>query len=91
MEKGEEIENMKNCVEIITDEEIEKIHGNANFGGMSKRDVVNQAVLKCASGYYQGSTSTRIITEHDLIDVKYNLTTKGKMYLWAAFSNKISV
>jgi len=26
---------------IITDEEIERVHANANFGTMSKRDVVN--------------------------------------------------
>lgn len=77
--------------EIITDEEIERVHANANFGSMSKRQVVNQGVLKCASGYYQGSTSTQIITEHGLIDDKYRLTPKGRMYLWAAFSLAISV
>lgn len=78
--------------EIISDEEIEAVHGNANFGSaLSKRQVVNQGVLKCASGYYQGHTSTQIITKHGLIDKEYNLTPKGKMYLWAAFSNQISV
>ena len=71
--------------EIISDEEIEKIHGNAYFGGMDKRDVVNLGVLKVASGYYQGSTSRSIITEHGLIDKDYKLTTKGRGYLWAAF------
>ena len=39
--------------EIITDEEIERVHANANFGPMDKRTVVNQGVLKCASGYYR--------------------------------------
>lgn len=77
--------------EIISDEEIERIHANANFGGMEKREVVNQGVLKCASGYYQGSTSTQIIKEHGLVDAEYKLTPKGKTYLWAAFSSKISV
>ena len=77
--------------EIISDEEIEKIHANANFGGMGKRDVVNQGVLKCASGYRQGSTSKQICEEHGLIDKKYNLTKKGGAYLWAVFSTKISV
>ena len=72
--------------EIITDEEIEKVHANANFGGYKKRDVVNLGVLKVASGYYQGSTSKHIITEHGLIDDDYNLTVKGKTYLWAVFS-----
>lgn len=77
--------------EIITDEEIDRVHANANFGGLTKREVVNQGVLKCASGYYQGHTSTQIITEHGLIDDKYQLTAKGRAYLWAAFSSDISV
>jgi len=73
--------------EIITDEEIERVHANANFGGMDKRDVVNLGVLKCASGYYQGHTSTQIIKEHGLINDKYELTAKGRTYLWAAFGD----
>lgn len=77
--------------EIISDEEIEKIHANSDFGGMSKRDVVNQGVLKCASGYYQGHTSTQIITKHGLITKDYELTAKGRAYLWAAFSSSCSV
>jgi hypothetical protein len=78
--------------EIISDEEIDRVHGNANFGeAMTKREVVNQGVLKCASGYYQGHTSTQIITQHGLVDQHYNLTAKGRTYLWAAFSSSISV
>ena len=72
--------------EIITDEEIERVHANANFGSMGKREVVNQGVLKCASGYYQGHTSTQIIKEHGLVTKNYRLTNKGKRYLWAAFN-----
>ena len=72
---------------IITDEEIERVHANANFGGMDKRTVVDQGVLKCASGYYQGSTSNRIIKDHGLVADDYELTVKGKAYLWAAFAN----
>jgi len=77
---------MSKVEEIISNDEIERVHANANFGGMDKREVVNQGVLKCASGYYQGSTSTAIIKEHGLIDDKYELTPKGRMYLWAAFN-----
>lgn len=73
--------------DIITDEEIERVHGNANFGGMDKRTVVNQGVLKCASGYYQGSTSNAIIRDHGLVSKDYELTPKGRAYLWAVFSN----
>ena len=46
---------------------------------------VNLGVLKCASGYYQGSTSTRIIKEHGLVNNAYELTAKGRSYLWEAF------
>jgi len=74
--------------DIITDEEITKVHANANFGDMDKRDVVNLGVLKCASGYHQGYTSTQIIREHGLISIMdYKLTAKGRKYLWEAFGD----
>ena len=73
--------------EILTDEEVEKVHGHANFGDPDKRNIVRLGVLKCASGYYQGHTSKTICMEHGLIDEKYKLTDKGRSYLWAAFSN----
>ena len=82
---------MSGSQEIITDEEIERVHANADFGSMKKRDVVDQGILKCASGYHQGHTSTQIITEHGLISKEYELTAKGRSYLWAVFSSKISV
>lgn len=72
--------------ELISDEDIERVHANANFGTPSKRDVVRFGVLKCASGYYQGSTSKAICIEHGLIRAStYTLTKKGQKYLWAAF------
>ncbi|MCI5208526.1 MAG: hypothetical protein D3910_06980 [Candidatus Electrothrix sp. ATG2] len=71
--------------EIISDEEIDRVHGCANFGGMKKRDVVNYGVLKCAAGYHQGSTSEAIIRAHGLINKQHDLTPKGKVYLWEAF------
>ena len=78
--------------EIINDEQINIVHANANFGGvLSNRDIVNQGVLKCACGYYQGHTSTQIIKEHGLVDKDYKITRKGQEYLWAAFRKEISV
>lgn len=74
--------------EIISDEEIDRVHANANFGNTSKRDVVNFGILKCASGYYQGHTSTQILKEHGLINDKYEPTAKGRAYLWAAFGDE---
>ena len=75
--------------ELITDEEIEIVHANANFGGMDKREVVNQGALKCALGYYQGSTSRQIIQEHELVDKDYKLTDKGRQYLWSVYCGDI--
>jgi len=77
--------------DIISDSEIERVHGAASFGTMTKRDVVNGGVLKCASGYSQGSTSERIIRDHGLITANYRLTRKGKKYLYAAHCRGISV
>lgn len=72
---------------IIPDEEIERVHAYADFGDhITKREVVNMAVLKVASGRYQGHTSHTIAKEHGLVTSEYELTPKGRAYLWAAFS-----
>lgn len=76
---------------IISDEQIEQVHANSSFGNMSKRDVVKYGLLKCASGFYQGSTSKAIIREHGLIGKNYTLTKKGKKYLWNAFNEAFSI
>lgn len=73
--------------EIVSDEEVEKVHGSAQFG-IPKRAVLDLGVLKCASGYYQGFTSKVICIEHGLITPKtYKLTRKGQKYLWEAWRN----
>ncbi len=73
-------------LDLVSDEDLERVHGNANFGpSISKRDVLKFGVLKVASGYYQGSTSRSILLEHELITNDYQLTAKGKRYLWCAF------
>lgn len=78
--------------ELLSDAEIERVHGSANFGDTSKRDVVRYGVLKCASGYHQGFTSKTICIEHGLIHPKaYRLTKKGRVYLWAAFAGKSGI
>lgn len=73
--------------EIITDDEMIKAFGSANFG-LDKRTVLKHAVLKVASGYYQGHTSKLIATELNLINEKYELTPKGRTYLWASCSTE---
>ena len=72
-------------LKLVSDEELDSAWGNADFGGLERRDVVRHALLKCASGYYQGFTSKQIITALGLITPGYVLTKKGKEYLWAAF------
>ncbi|MEA8592300.1 hypothetical protein PZT57_27000 [Pseudomonas aeruginosa] len=78
-------------VEIVSDSDLDKAYGQASFGDMSKRDVVRQGVLKCASGLYQGQTSKTICQNLGLIDLEYRVTPKGRDYLWAAFSLPNSV
>lgn len=79
---------------IITDEDIDRVHANANFGSMSKRDVVNEGVLKYAFGYTGGHTQLCILLEHGLIRKpapgRYDstLTKKGLRYLQAIYSGR---
>ncbi len=76
--------------EIITDAEIDRVHAHANFGDRNKRAVVNEALLKCACNYHNGSTAQNIIAEHGLIRDRnsrgqFSLTQRGRKYLWAVF------
>lgn len=77
--------------EMITDGEIESAWGNANFGeylNANKRELINNTVLKCASGYYTGATAKAIAIQLGLISpTKWMLTKKGKEYLYEAFSS----
>jgi len=80
--------NLQDEKEIVSDEDLDKAYGNANFGSTEKRDVIRYGVLKCVSGYYQGHTSTCIVTNLGLVDKEYKITPKGRTYLWAAFGKK---
>ncbi|KZL02188.1 hypothetical protein PsAD5_00137 [Pseudovibrio sp. Ad5] len=79
--------------EIISDEEIERVHAHANFGSTSKRRVVDEGVLKYAFGYQGGSTQVSILREHGLVrqrnrsSLAASLTPKGKKYLRAMKAN----
>lgn len=71
---------------IISDEDVIRVHGHANFGTMSPRQVVNDGVSKAAVGYHCGHTQFTILREHGLItkprgmSYDVNLTKKGKRY-----------
>ena len=70
---------------LISDDELEKAFGNANFGVLSNRDVIKQGLLKCAGRWHQGQTSRTILKELGLIGKNYTLTKKGGRYLYEAF------
>ena len=80
-------------LDIIDDKKLNEVHGNANFGSMTPREVVNDGVLKYSMGYSGGATQIAILREHGLITKPKgyyaNLTKKGKMYLRTLVAGKL--
>ena len=80
--------------DIISDEEIAKVHGG-NFGSMSPREVVNEGVVKYAFGFTSGNTQLCILMEHGLVtkpkpgSYRANLTQKGKRYARSIYHSVI--
>ena len=89
---------MRNPEEIITDAEIIRVHGYANFGDMTPREVVNEGVKRYAVGFTSGHTQMCILREHGLIrkpkpgSYSAVLTAKGKAYArsiwWTHFKTR---
>ena len=77
------------CKSIVPDDLLMKVHGNADFGNLSPREVVDQTLLTYAFGYSSGHTAMRILQDHGLLrkGKGYNalLTKKGFRYLKAMF------
>ena len=71
--------------ENILRKEISDVWGNADFGNMTKTEVVRSGLLKCASGYAQGYTSGKILKELGMVSIKYKLTKKGKFWLYKLY------
>ena len=84
---------MKKTEDLITDKAIEIAFGNANFGSnYTKREIINNNLLKCACGYALGRTARYILEELGLVNSKlYTLTSIGNEYLWAAYSGGLSL
>jgi hypothetical protein len=77
---------------MILDSEIKKAFGNADFGKhYSNREIVNNSLLKCASGYYTGFTAKCILEKLKLVTKEWTLTERGKEYLFEAYSNGVSI
>lgn len=87
MSKATELlRHARTVFELVTDAELDEAWGHANFGDMTKREVIRLGTLKCLAGWHQGHTSKTICTELGLISHKYKVTAKGKAYLWLAFA-----
>lgn len=77
--------------ELIPDADVARVHGHANFGSMTPRQVIAEGVLKYAYGYTCGSTQLSILLEHRLIrkpkpgSYDSTLTLRGQAYLRAAW------
>lgn len=81
---------------IISDVEIDRVYGNANFGpSMTKRQVIADGVIKYSLGFTSGYTQICILVEHGLIkqpksgSYRSTLTPKGREYLRAMFAGHI--
>jgi len=75
--------NANSIQDIVTDAELESVCGYANFGKMSKRDIVKDTLLKCLGGYSTGHTAKVICKELGLVYAnKWDLTKKGREYLY---------
>jgi hypothetical protein len=83
---------METVQDLVTDKQIDLAWGNANFVGThSKREVIANTLLKCASGYHTGHTAKCIVEELGLVTQKWQLSQRGKRYLFAAYSGGLSL
>ena len=69
--------------EIVSDDELNEVWGSANFGTLTKREVVYDTLLKCLGGYATGHTARHIVKDLQLIHFKrWALTKRGQQYLY---------
>jgi len=71
--------------QIISDEDVARVHGSADFGDMTARRVVDQGVSNVALGYHCGSVMQSILIEHGLAwprsgESPKHLKPKGQRY-----------
>ena len=82
---------MEKVDKMVTLEEIERVWGNADFGGKpdDKIAIVKLALLKRASFYYNGFTATGILKKLGLVSKKDIITRRGRFCLFWLFQNEI--
>ena len=79
---------MNTTLLLISEEEVHRVHGNANFGPIAPRTILNRGVLSAMLGYHVGSTLSRILRKHKLIRQNGDLTAFGKKYARALWEEK---
>lgn len=85
-------QDLTNAQKLIDDKTLEDVFGNSDFGkSWTKREILNNAVLKYASGYATGRTVQCICIALGLYNEKKGLTKKGREYLYAAYNGGKSV
>ena len=70
---------------MISNEEIEEVFANTNFGNRNHRKLLEQGVLKIQAGYRSGHTLTTIMQKLGLISIKHTILKKGRKFLFEAF------
>lgn len=85
---AEEFDTLTNAQKIIDDKTLDEVFGDSDFGKLyTNRQILNNAVLKYASGYETGKTVECICIALGLY-TKKGLTKKGMEYLYAAYNSK---
>lgn len=80
----------KSPIGILPEADVIRVHGHANFGDDTPREVVDEGVLKYALRFGTGATQLQILGEHGLVkrktgSYKANLTPKGWRYFTAVY------
>lgn len=77
---------MSELQNLVSDAEVFEAFQNTNFGETPNRFIIADTLLKLACGYHTGRTATIICIELGLVrNGSYNLTKKGKEYMFHAF------
>ena len=80
---------MEKTSDILTENQINLIWGNANFGNdksiEDKHKLIAKGLLQCVSGFSTGYTIQQILEELGLVLQTRELSQRGKRYLYAAY------
>jgi hypothetical protein len=77
---------VQNRSTIVTDDEIAEAWGHANFGSLSRRNIIIDTLTKVAQGWGTGHTAMCIVRELGLVERRNDqdgLSDKGLKYLLA--------